>query len=129
MEIQTMKYRFFPPGCTSKRIPLVSLVALIANPELYHGKRVRVNGFLVLENDGQAIYLNRDDYDNLITKNAVWIKVGREGLNHIRKHIRSKWRYCALEGVFDAQDNGNLDLWSGSLKLDDKPVFHLTIRP
>jgi len=37
-------------------------VPLIANPKDYHGKIVRVIGFVRLEFEGNAIYLHQGDY-------------------------------------------------------------------
>jgi hypothetical protein len=86
----------------------VSLLQLIATPEQYSGKRVRVIGFCHLEFEGNGLYVHREDYERAIYKNAIWLEVGvdRRGLSD---------QYVLVEGTFDARDKGHLDLFSGSL--------------
>jgi hypothetical protein len=50
-----------------------SLIALIARPELYDGKVVRVIGFVRFEFEGNALYLSRLDYENAVSRNGLWI--------------------------------------------------------
>src|SRR4051812_30757429 len=50
-----------------------SLIELIARPELYDGKRVRVAGFADLEFEGNSLYLSREDYVQMLTRNGVWL--------------------------------------------------------
>jgi len=44
----------------------VSVVQLIANPQQYDGKQVRLIAFLNLEFEGNALYLHREDFDKSI---------------------------------------------------------------
>ncbi len=44
----------------------VTLVQLIANPEKFDGKSIRVIGFLRLEFEGNVLYLHREDYEHAI---------------------------------------------------------------
>ena len=91
----------------------VSLVQLIANPSEYNGTLVRVIGYCRLEFEGDALYLHREDFEYGITKNAVWLDV--ESL--ISTHHRDlSGGYVIVEGAFDSQDKGHMDLFSGCLK-------------
>ena len=89
----------------------VSLLQLIANPSEYHGKLVRVIGFCRLEFEGDALYLHREDFEQGITKNAVWLNVGRE-ISKSRSNLSGG--YVIVEGVFNAEDK---DLFSGCIKV------------
>ena len=51
----------------------VTLVRLIANPEKFDGKLVRVIGFLRLEFEGNVLYLHREDYENAILGDGIWV--------------------------------------------------------
>src|SRR5579864_6414585 len=77
----------------------VTLVRLIANPERFDGKLIRAIGFLRLEFEGNVLYLHREDYENAILGDGIWVDVTtaitkqRDALN---------MNYVLLEGVFSA---------------------------
>jgi len=50
-----------------------SIISIIANPERYDGKNVRVHGYLHLEFEDFALYLSKDDADYLRTENSLGI--------------------------------------------------------
>ncbi len=91
----------------------VTLVQLIANPEKFNGKRVRVIGFLRLEFEGDVLYLHREDYENAILGNGIWVDVTPA----ITKQKASlNMNYVLLEGVFSSSDRGHMGMWSGTIK-------------
>ena len=51
----------------------VTLVQLIANPEKFDAKLIRVIGFLRLEFEGNVLYLHREDYENAILGDGIWV--------------------------------------------------------
>jgi hypothetical protein len=87
----------------------VSLIELIANPTQFDGKRVRIIGFLRLEFEGTAIYLSREDFENGITKNGLWVSTDQ--LDNTLSN-----RYVLLEGTFNASNPGHRGLWSGAIE-------------
>jgi hypothetical protein len=87
----------------------VSLLQLIATPTTYDKKAVRVIGFCHLEFEGNGLYLHREDYDQAIYKNSIWIDAPPD------KAALSD-QYVLIEGTFDAGDHGHLGLFSGRLK-------------
>jgi hypothetical protein len=89
----------------------VSLVELIANPRTYDGLRVRVIGWLRLEFEGDAIYLHRDDYTHALTKNGLWVQLGRD----LPRGPECSDGYALIEGRFDARHTGHMGLWSGAI--------------
>lgn len=91
----------------------VSIVQLIANPIEYHGKFVRVIGFCRLEFEGDALFLHREDFEQALTKNALWLDVGWPTPEILQKLSDG---YVLVEAVFDADSKGHMDLFSGSLK-------------
>ena len=46
---------------------------LIQHPAKYHMQKVRVIGFAGVEFEGTALYVSRDDHENGISKNGVWL--------------------------------------------------------
>jgi hypothetical protein len=91
----------------------VTLVQLIANPEKFDGKLVRVIGFLRLEFEGNVLYLHREDYENAILGDGVWVDVTPE----IAKQTKAlNMHYVLLEGIFSSSDRGHMGMWSGAIK-------------
>ena len=91
----------------------VTLVQLIANPEKFDGKLIRVIGFLRLEFEGNVLYLHREDYENSILGNGIWIDVTPQ----IEKETKTiNMHYVIMEGIFSAKEHGHMGMWSGVLK-------------
>jgi uncharacterized membrane protein YcgQ (UPF0703/DUF1980 family) len=87
----------------------VSIISLIANPEKYYGKRVSVTGYMITEFEGTAIYLSREDFDNRIYKNSIFLLIGKgSDYQYYNKE------YVTLDGTF-IQGNGHMGLFSGML--------------
>lgn len=92
-------------------ILFIALMHLIQHPEKYHGKKVRVIGFAALEFEHKALYVSKEDYDNAITKNGVWINLE---INEDNKTYNKK--YVLVEGTFDKDNLGHLKMFSGTLR-------------
>ena len=91
----------------------VTLVQLIANPEKYDKQLIRVIGFLRLEFEGNVLYLHREDYENAILGDGIWVDVTPE--IHKQSNTLDK-QYVLLEGVFFSGDHGHMGMWSGAIK-------------
>ena len=87
----------------------VSIINLIANPQSYNGKEIMIGGYLSLEFEGTAIYLSKDDWQNLICKNGFWCNVD------LVKYKEFDKKFVNVEGVFDSSNFGHMGLWSGSI--------------
>jgi hypothetical protein len=75
------------------------MLQLIATPEKFDGKLVAVIGFLSLEPEGCAIYPNKEDYENVILENALWLDVPESMLKDREK---LELKYVRIEGTFRA---------------------------
>lgn len=112
----------------------VSMIQIVANPGQWHKKVVHVAGVLVLEFEGDALYLSEPDAKNRITKNAVWVNIdyGKFGIpeeepKDLEKYKKAAERlfelrslvgkYVYVEGVFNKDDKGHLGLFSGELNV------------
>jgi hypothetical protein len=101
---------------SSPQQPLsVSLLQLIATPDAFDGKYVRVHGFVRIEHEGTAIYLHREDAEHMLTKNGFWL-AANETVSEGSKEAQVKDRYALIEGRFNAKKKGHRDLWSGSIE-------------
>jgi hypothetical protein len=91
----------------------VSMINLIATPEKYHDKKIRVIGYLNLEFEGNAIYLHKEDFDRSILRNAFWVDFS-EKIAQTQRHQCSR-KYVLIEGTFDMKSHGHMGLFSGTI--------------
>lgn len=97
-----------PSGLRAEQITSASIVALIANPDRYDGKLVRIIGFLRIEFEGNVIYLHQSDYEHAISSNGLWAEI-----DMMRKDLDKK--YVLIEGTFDAGNHGHMGMFSGAI--------------
>jgi hypothetical protein len=102
----------FAPIMASAEPVDASLIRLIAAPKEFDGRQIRVIGFLRLEFEGNAIYLHKEDYLRGITKNGLWMEMQSPS----KKVPGLSDQYVIVEGTFSMQDQGHMDLWSGSIR-------------
>jgi hypothetical protein len=87
-----------------------SLIELISSPERYRDRWVRIIGFVVLEFEGNAVYLHEEDFVHGITRNAIWLDVESSGAPQLTRP-----GYAIVEGRFSADAHGHMGLFSGAL--------------
>jgi hypothetical protein len=92
---------------------IISIINLIATPEKYNGKRVRLIGYLVLYFESSALYLHKDDANMGISKNALWVDVSRSAMDSLKKYNE---HYVLMDGTFNSRAKGHMDIYSGSLE-------------
>lgn len=99
-----------------EKIQHVSLINLIATPEKYHGKWIRVQGVANFEFEGNALFLHREDF-KIGTKNAVWLSPSTSALKVDEATLAKDFngKYVVVEGIFDMNNHGHMDLFSGSI--------------
>jgi hypothetical protein len=107
---------------TAAELLNVSLVQLIANPKDYDGKYVRVIGFVRLEEEGTAVYLNEEDDKHCLTRNGLWLDIADE-----KSPTEFDRKYVQIEGTFNAKWKGHRGLWSGSIQ--QIKIFQVWIKP
>jgi hypothetical protein len=88
-----------------------SIMQLIARPELYDGKQVRVMGYIHWAFEGNGLYLHEDDWKHHLYRNGVWVEL-KDGLPDRPK---CQDQYVLIEGTFRASDHGHLGMWSGAI--------------
>lgn len=98
---------------TQQRPTDVSIIELIANPQAYNGRFIRVVGFVSIKFEGTAIYLHQDDYRYGIFRNGLWLTVSKSNLIDCKGCHE---RYAIIEGTFDAQNTGHFGVYNGGIK-------------
>ncbi|WP_263352176.1 hypothetical protein [Acidicapsa acidisoli] len=104
---------YYPKGGPDVGGEDVSLIQLIANPQAFDNKRVRITGFLHLEFEGNVIYLHSDDFLYSLTKNGLWIDVPKEMTQGQIKAVNDQYVICT--GRFAANMHGHMGLNSGEM--------------
>ena len=90
----------FSLGAVDDQAEDVSLIQLIATPERFNGKHVNVTGFLRLGYETASLYLSKQDYDNVILDNTVYIDVTDE---IAKNKDQLNLKYVRLQGTFRAK--------------------------
>lgn len=91
----------------------LSIIQLIATPERYHGKVVRIVGFVRLEFEGNAIYLHQEDLKHGLTTNGLWLSVTDEIEKRADKYSD---KYVLVEGTFNSHNKGHMEMNSGAIE-------------
>ena len=105
-------------GCVSSstdpsfNIADLSIIKLIATPKKYHGTKIRVIGYLHLEFEGHALYLDHQSEKYALSHNSIWIELPQKMEKDIAKYNK---RYVILEGRFDAMRGGHGGNHSGEI--------------
>jgi len=87
-------------GKTSHDAIEVSLINLIATPEQYDGKLVRVIGVGEVKFESNGLYFSKDDYKKVITKNAVWLELDEKLLETTYENLKKSNGSMFLLKVF-----------------------------
>ena len=93
-----------------------SMVALIARPEVFDGRAVRITGFINFEFEGDAIYLSQGDWEHSINRNALWIQLSDQLARRSPQQGRPDKRYALIEGTFRAKNTGHMGQFSGAVE-------------
>ena len=95
----------------------VSIINLITTPKDFNKKHIRLEGVLEWGLESHGIYLTRDDYNYGITKNAVWLDIDDEMYSQRNDEFnKMNGKYVIVEGVFNSDENGHFDMYSGSIE-------------
>jgi hypothetical protein len=98
-------------GPVSVSARTVSLNEVLSDPAAFDGERVRVHGFLILQFEGNALYLSEADYRAERLDRSLWIDVGSR---HPDASILSG-KLAFVSGVIDAERPGHMGLRPAAL--------------
>ncbi len=91
----------------------VSMVELLATPEKYHGKEVRVIGVGNIEFEGNCIALSEERLK--CSDSCIWVDLDDDVIS---KEEAAQWngKYVEVRGTFDMYDGGHYGMFSGSIQ-------------
>ena len=102
------------PNSANQYAKDVTMIQLIATPEKYDGQLVRVIGVGNLEFEGNCISLSKEDLKYGVG-NSIWIELGEKAIPY-EEAQQYNGEYVIIEGIFDKDDCGHMDMFCGSIK-------------
>jgi hypothetical protein len=91
----------------------VSIMRLVADSSSFEGKRVRIRGFLHFGQEESAIYLHKEDSDQILSDNAIWINLPPDLDGNLAKRLNDHYVNC--EAIFSAKAHGHMGAFAGEL--------------
>jgi hypothetical protein len=98
----------------------VSLINLISTPKEFHLKKVSVSGYLIFRLEDQSLCLLPSPPSR---RECVWVQMSPDHSAGEKEQRREyvKWQSMSgqivtLEGIFDMNDEGHIEGWSGGIK-------------
>ena len=92
----------------------VRLIQLIATPEKYDGKLVRVIAVGNLEFEGNYLSLSKEDW-KYRAGNTVWIQLDPESSRY-QQGQEYNGKYVIIEGIFDKDNRGHMSSHYGAIR-------------
>ena len=89
----------------------MSIVTLLAQADSQKTKRVQVQGFLVLDFEGERLYLHKEDYDLQLFMNSVYVALSPDQKIQYKELDKS---YVTIEASFHGRRSTE-EIFSGSL--------------
>ena len=102
------------PNSANQNAKDVTMIQLIATPEKYDGQLVRVIGVGNLEFEGNCISLSKEDLKYGVG-HSIWIELGEKAISY-EEAKKFNGEYVIVEGIFDKDDCGHMDMFCGSIK-------------
>lgn len=90
----------------------VSLIALIANPSAYFGRRIRVVGYLHVGYHYAELYVDRGAFRAMVSSNAVSVDLGPDRFK-VEKKMND--RVVVIVGTFGPPNPGAWSLGAGAV--------------
>jgi hypothetical protein len=93
----------------------ISIITVIANPEKYHKKTIQIQGYFTNEKEGTAIYLAKNDFQNLIYKNGIYLYIPDNAMEKFKIELPHQG-YVTITGVYNKDKKGSYNFYSGGLE-------------
>jgi hypothetical protein len=97
-----------------------SIVQILAKPERFHGKRVRIEGFLHVRFEGTAIYLCKEHAEHGMSRYGFEVRFDKSAIPYegVSGPTQFDRKYVLIEGTFDK----TIGHWQGIVSRVDRVV-------
>ena len=107
---------FEPLGVPDPSAESTTIAKLLASPEQFDGKSVRIVGAFRLQFEKSRLCPRHDDLVRGLTKNCLWISLDHERLGPGAKTLSShNNKTVVMEGRFSMINRGHLNQFAGSI--------------
>ena len=99
-----------------------SIIELIAHPENFDGKKIRVFGYLHLMFEDSSLYLSKEQADYGTIRSSIWVTFGKDTkFTVLKKNVRNpieylNCRYVFIIGTFNSHSRGHMGAYSGTIE-------------
>jgi hypothetical protein len=93
----------------------VSIIALIARPEMFDGQHVRTMGWVCFGFEKSGLFPQQSDEREGLLFNGIGFQIHIEGVDCKRVGGTFDKSYCIIEGDFSAANKGHMSLYSGAI--------------
>ena len=100
-------------GVTVQNIKDVSMIQLIANPEKYDGKHIRVIGYTIVGFEINTIYPSSLDAEHTVLTNGLFLSLDKEEMS---KYSINNKKYSIIEGYFNGKKRGRGNIRQGTIE-------------
>jgi hypothetical protein len=84
----------------------ISMISVLANPDLYKGKRCRISGYLHLEFEDHHLYFSKEFADHLATENSIHVSLDENV--HLEPFRKTKLKRSTFTEYFkNLDENGH----------------------
>jgi hypothetical protein len=97
--------------CALHRVPLREL---LAQPGRWRGRRVAVEGYLHLEQEGSGLYPSPEDYQRRNLRLALFAASFQR--DALKPTCACNDQDVVIIGIYDPSDRGDKGAWGGALK-------------
>lgn len=87
--------------------------AILTDIHKFDGKKVFLEGCLILEFEGDAIYSDVESCDSRNYETSLWVNLSKEFKNY--ESPKTRKLKVKIEGVVSLKNKGHMGLWKGSL--------------
>ena len=95
----------FAYGSPDNNVIEVSIVSLVATPEKYDRKKIRVIGVAGIEFESQILCLSKDDLQYRLMQQCVHMEFDLKALSFKKKELEAyNGKYVLIEGMFAKRD-------------------------
>lgn len=94
------------------KVTTVDMKSLFNEPQKYDGKVVEVTGFVTIEFEGNALYLDQKSQAGTSYDKGIWLEISKTSFENKKFNGAN----VLVKGTFNLGNKGHMNLWKGALE-------------